>query len=77
MIEYVKTHHKEMEKYISKIESMSFKKKLQDRDKFDMILRHATQEFLYSTRHTFASNFYKELTPRLKLKLVKAILPDI
>ena len=26
VIEYVKTHHKEMEKYISKIESMSIKK---------------------------------------------------
>lgn len=43
---------------------------LQDRSKFDMILRHATQEFIYSTKHTFASKYYKELPPSLKMKLV-------
>ena len=42
-----------------------------------MILRHATQEFIYSTKHTFASKYYKELPPSLKMKLVQAILPSM
>ena len=44
---------------------------------FDVIMRHAAQEFLQSTELTFNNVFYRQLPPNLKRKLVFACLPAI
>lgn len=55
--QFIYTHQKEMEQYISQIEERCGQN-LKSKKQFDLILTHSAYEFLYSTKQTFASHFY-------------------